>query len=167
MLYVSPFLPELPANPSIALFVQRTQEVRPDFVVTDANVPAVAEICHRLDLETSGALVVGRTHEATVALKRAFARRQVDFRLKHHAEFVALEGLIDVRWGEPERPIAHRVKPLLSGNVPIVTRFTATPLKGAWRGRFAFEYLEFEGCSDCLCPKTRNRLYPWQHRHYC
>ncbi len=34
-------------------------------------------------------------------------RRQFDFWLKHHTEFIALEGLIDVRWGEPECPVAH------------------------------------------------------------
>jgi 23S rRNA pseudouridine1911/1915/1917 synthase len=35
------------------------------------------QITHRLDLETSGVLLVARTREAAVALKRAFARRKV------------------------------------------------------------------------------------------
>jgi 23S rRNA pseudouridine1911/1915/1917 synthase len=34
-------------------------------------------VCHRLDRETSGLLLVARTHDAAVRLKRAFARRQV------------------------------------------------------------------------------------------
>jgi predicted ATPase len=34
---------------SVRLFVERAQAVRPDFTVTNANAPAVAEICHRLD----------------------------------------------------------------------------------------------------------------------
>jgi predicted ATPase len=34
---------------AVALFVQRALEVRPDFEMTDANSPAVAEICARLD----------------------------------------------------------------------------------------------------------------------
>jgi 23S rRNA pseudouridine1911/1915/1917 synthase len=54
------------------------------------------QITHRLDLETSGVLLIGRTYEATVALKRAFARRRV------HKRYLALvhgaldgEGLVD------------------------------------------------------------------------
>ncbi len=35
--------------PAVELFVQRTQGVRPDFVVTDENARAVAEICVQLD----------------------------------------------------------------------------------------------------------------------
>ena len=34
---------------SVALFIRRAQSVRPDFQVTNANAPAVAEICVRLD----------------------------------------------------------------------------------------------------------------------
>jgi len=34
---------------SVALFVERAMAVRPDFAVTSANAPAVAEICVRLD----------------------------------------------------------------------------------------------------------------------
>jgi hypothetical protein len=34
---------------AVRLFIDRAQAVRPDFVVTTANAPAVAEICSRLD----------------------------------------------------------------------------------------------------------------------
>ncbi len=34
---------------AVALFVQRAQTIRPDFMVTNENAPAVAEICVRLD----------------------------------------------------------------------------------------------------------------------
>jgi len=36
------------------------------------------EVCHRLDRETSGVLLVARTREAGPRIKRAFARRRVD-----------------------------------------------------------------------------------------
>jgi predicted ATPase/class 3 adenylate cyclase len=34
---------------AVALFAERAHEVRPDFAITTANAPAVAEICQRLD----------------------------------------------------------------------------------------------------------------------
>ncbi len=45
-------LPELAAlsqYAAVALFIQRACAVQPDFAVTNATAPAVAEICHRLD----------------------------------------------------------------------------------------------------------------------
>jgi predicted ATPase len=34
---------------AVELFIQRAQAVRPDFSVTNANAPAIAEVCYRLD----------------------------------------------------------------------------------------------------------------------
>src|SRR5439155_20486543 len=34
---------------AVELFVQRAQDAKPDFVLTDDNAPAVVEICRRLD----------------------------------------------------------------------------------------------------------------------
>jgi predicted ATPase/class 3 adenylate cyclase len=34
---------------AVALFVERALAIKPDFTVTNANAPAIAEICHRLD----------------------------------------------------------------------------------------------------------------------
>ncbi len=45
-------LPEketLVQNPAIALFIQRAQSIKPDFRITNANAPIIAEICTRLD----------------------------------------------------------------------------------------------------------------------
>ena len=44
-----PDLEQLSTYESVALFVERAMAVRPDFAVTGANAPAVAEICVRLD----------------------------------------------------------------------------------------------------------------------
>jgi predicted ATPase/DNA-binding winged helix-turn-helix (wHTH) protein len=42
-------LPALAENPSITLFAQRAQAVKPDFQLTTENAPIVAEICSRVD----------------------------------------------------------------------------------------------------------------------
>jgi predicted ATPase/predicted Ser/Thr protein kinase len=39
----------LPHDPAVALFVERAQQVRPDFERNESNAAAVAEICHMLD----------------------------------------------------------------------------------------------------------------------
>lgn len=44
-----PSLERLSQYAAVALFIQRALAVKPDFAVTNANAPAVAEICARLD----------------------------------------------------------------------------------------------------------------------
>jgi predicted ATPase/class 3 adenylate cyclase len=44
-----PSLEQLTQYEAVRLFIERAQDVKPDFVVTNENAPAVAEICHRLD----------------------------------------------------------------------------------------------------------------------
>jgi predicted ATPase/class 3 adenylate cyclase len=44
-----PDLATLTQYEAVRLFIARAQAVKPDFAVTNANAPAVAEICHRLD----------------------------------------------------------------------------------------------------------------------
>ena len=42
-------VPTLSQYDAVVLFVERARRARPSFAVTDANAPAVAQICHRLD----------------------------------------------------------------------------------------------------------------------
>ena len=44
-----PDLATLSQYEAVAIFIERAQAVQPDFQVTNANAPAVAEICARLD----------------------------------------------------------------------------------------------------------------------
>jgi predicted ATPase/class 3 adenylate cyclase len=44
-----PPLEQLNQYDAVRLFIERAQAVKPDFAVTPANAPAVAEICYRLD----------------------------------------------------------------------------------------------------------------------
>jgi 23S rRNA pseudouridine1911/1915/1917 synthase len=84
------------------------------------------QITHRLDLETSGVLLIGRTYEATVALKRAFARRRV------HKRYIALvHGALDGE-GVVDAPLA------LAGGlvrVKMAVRADGLPSRTRWRAR--------------------------------
>ncbi len=87
------------------------------------------EICHRLDLETSGALVVARTHEATVSLKRAFARRTIEKRylaIAHVTREVPDEGVVELAMNLEPRGITRVRMAVLSedeGGLPSRTRY--------------------------------------------
>jgi predicted ATPase/class 3 adenylate cyclase len=45
----SELVPQLSQYEAVRLFIERARMVRPDFVVSNANAPAVAEVCSRLD----------------------------------------------------------------------------------------------------------------------
>ena len=84
------------------------------------------QITHRLDLETSGVLLVARTYEAAVALKRAFAKRRV------HKRYVAIvHGALDGE-GVVDAPLA------LAGGlvrVKMAVRDDGLPSRTRWRAR--------------------------------
>jgi 23S rRNA pseudouridine1911/1915/1917 synthase len=92
------------------------------------------QIAHRLDLETSGVLLVARIYEAAVALKRAFARRRV------HKRYTAIvhgaldgEGVIDAPLGLGTGGLVRikmAVRPESSGGLPSRTRWRARARHG-------------------------------------
>jgi 23S rRNA pseudouridine1911/1915/1917 synthase len=88
------------------------------------------QITHRLDLETSGILLIGRTYEAAVALKRAFARRRV-----HKRYFAVVHGALDGE-GVVDAPLALagglvRVKMgVRPDGLPSRTRYKARERRG-------------------------------------
>jgi 23S rRNA pseudouridine1911/1915/1917 synthase len=93
------------------------------------------QVCHRLDRETSGLLLVARSREAGAALKRAFARRQVE---KRYLAIVhgALEGelTIDAPLGLAGGRVRVQmaVKPLAQGGLPSLTRVRALERRGRY-----------------------------------
>ena len=96
------------------------------------------EICHRLDLETSGALVVARTKEATIAIKKSFARRQIDktyLAVAHWPDGLAETGVIDLPLGLEAKGLT-RVKmvvtPADQGGLPSRTRYEVLERSGSY-----------------------------------
>jgi 23S rRNA pseudouridine1911/1915/1917 synthase len=93
------------------------------------------QITHRLDLETSGVLLVARTYAAAVALKRAFAKRRV------HKRYVALvHGALDGE-GVVDAPLALAgglvrvkmgVRSEAEGGLPSRTRWRARARHGEY-----------------------------------
>jgi 23S rRNA pseudouridine1911/1915/1917 synthase len=82
------------------------------------------QVCHRLDRETSGVLLVGRGPEASALLKRAFARRRV------RKSYLALvHGTPDPPEGEIDRPLklldtpTHLMMGVAADGLPSVTRY--------------------------------------------
>jgi 23S rRNA pseudouridine1911/1915/1917 synthase len=83
------------------------------------------QITHRLDLETSGVLLVARSREAAVSLKRAFARRKV-----HKRYLAVVEGALDGE-GVIDAPLG------LAGGlvrVKMAVRDGGLPSRTRWRG---------------------------------
>lgn len=93
------------------------------------------QITHRLDLETSGVLLVARHREAAVAMKRAFARRRVKKRyLAIVRGALSSEGTIDRPLGLQGGLVRVKmaVRPEEEGGLPARTRWRALERLGEY-----------------------------------
>ena len=93
----------------------------------------IPRICHRLDRETSGLMILARTVEAEVRLKRAFLERRVQ---KRYLAIVAgqpePEGVIDLPLG-PDDETGIRVRRSVRGDgQPARTRYRVLERRGAF-----------------------------------
>jgi 23S rRNA pseudouridine1911/1915/1917 synthase len=84
------------------------------------------QITHRLDLETSGVLLIARSYEAAVALKRAFARR------KMHKKYLAVvhgrlegAGVVDLPLGLNRGGLVRVKMAVRDDGLPSTTRWEA------------------------------------------
>ncbi|MGH2593929.1 MAG: protein kinase domain-containing protein, partial [Anaerolineae bacterium] len=118
-----PSIEQLTQYESVRLFIDRAIAVRPEFRLTDANAPAIAQICHRLDgvplaIELAAARVRAMTAEQIAA------RLDDRFRLLTGGSRTALprqqtlRALIDWSWdllSDAERALLRRLSVFLSG----------------------------------------------------
>jgi 23S rRNA pseudouridine1911/1915/1917 synthase len=82
------------------------------------------QVCHRLDRETSGVLLVARGREASSSLKRAFARRAVSKRYLAlvHGVPAPAEGVIDRPLKLLDTP-THLMMGVVPDGLPSLTRY--------------------------------------------
>ena len=105
------------------LFVERAQAARPDFRLTDANAPAVAQICYRLD-GIPLAIELAAARVKVLPPEQIAARLSDRFRLLTGGSRTALprqqtlQALIDWSWDllpEPERRLLRRLSVFAGG----------------------------------------------------
>jgi len=92
------------------------------------------QIAHRLDKETSGVLVCGKTPEAERALKRAFEDRRVDktYQAIVRGELERDEGRIDAAMARPEQGfhLLMEVRSEEEGGLPAITDYRVLGRRG-------------------------------------
>lgn len=95
--------PNIPVHPSGRLLhftvITALHRAYRDF--EDESRDIIPKLCHRLDLETSGVLLVAKTHRALVHVQKQFERRTVrkEYQVLVHGELDDDEGLIDLPIG--------------------------------------------------------------------
>ena len=94
----------------------------------------IPKLCHRLDLETSGVLLLGKTTEALAFVQRQFERRTVtkEYLVLVHGEVAGEEGLIDLPLGVHIDPGQHP-RIAVRHDIGQVSR-TRWRVKQRWRG---------------------------------
>ncbi|WP_344056976.1 AfsR/SARP family transcriptional regulator, partial [Microbispora corallina] len=109
--------------PAVRLFLDRAAAVRPGFALTEATLPAVAEVCRRLDgLPLALELACARLR--TLPLEEIARRLEDRFRLLTAGSRTALPrhrtllAVVEWSWGlltEPERTLARRLAVFAGG----------------------------------------------------
>lgn len=95
--------PNIPVHPSGRLLhftvITALHRAYRDF--DDPTRDVIPKLCHRLDLETSGVLLVAKTHQALVHVQQQFERRTVrkEYQVLVHGELAEEQGLIDLPIG--------------------------------------------------------------------
>ena len=111
------------ASEAVRLFVERAAAARPDFVLTDANAPAVAQICQRLD-GIPLALELAAARVRVLSVEQIAERLNDRFRLLAGGSRTApprqqtLSGAIDWSYdllSEPERALLRRLSVFVGG----------------------------------------------------
>jgi len=108
---------------AVRLFIERAQSVRPDFTITDANAPAVAQVCWRLD-GIPLAIELAAARVRAMPVEQVMARLDDRFRLLTGGSRTALprqqtlQALID--WSchllmEPEKAVLRRLSVFAGG----------------------------------------------------
>jgi predicted ATPase/DNA-binding CsgD family transcriptional regulator len=119
----SPLPEKLLASEAVRLFVERAAAARPDFVLTDANAPSVAQICLRLD-GIPLALELAAARVRVLSVEQIAERLNDRFRLLAGGSRTApprqqtLSGAIDWSYdllSEPERALLRRLSVFAGG----------------------------------------------------
>jgi predicted ATPase/class 3 adenylate cyclase len=119
----APLLDRLARNEAIRLFVDRALAVKPDFMLTEAAAPDVAQICRRLD-GIPLAIELAAARVRTLSVHHIAAHLDERFRLLTGGSRTALprhqtlRGLIDWSYdllAEPERVLFRRLSVFVGG----------------------------------------------------
>lgn len=103
----------------------------------DPSRDVIPKLCHRLDLETSGVLLVAKTEAALTCVQRQFERRTVrkEYLVLVHGRLGADEGLIDLPLGpaidpaeRPRRAVRHDVGSPARTRFRVLRRWADTTL---------------------------------------